>query len=356
MVSSSHAGTMEKWGPRVEAVDTVEGVTVKKSYEGAEFRFPSVVYELSSNREESVGVRIEERVPPEIGVENVGFHTSYGREDWQIQGDRLVFTYDLDAGEDHETVYAVRATDSADPVALCGEPEQVEVTPPIDASAASPPLTRSSEDAPYADEAASTELAAKRDAVGDESVDVDDRETRIVADDSLADRLAAEIEAGDHAADSLEGLRSAVVDEDEGWGSLEARLALLEDDLATLRSYTGALEAFLDETGGAQAVIERLEERVDGLEADLEAVRSSTQAIESELASIHAERAELDEAVASLSTSLDDVAGTVEVVRTDVEDLDAAMPEYDVDERFDDLAGDLSDVEAFLDSLRSALD
>jgi hypothetical protein len=32
------------------------------------------------------------------------------------------------------------------------------------------------------------------------------------------------------------------------------------------------------------------------------------------------------------------------------------MPEYDIDERLDDLTGDLEDVEAFVDNLRAAFD
>lgn len=347
---------MEEYGPQIEAVETVEGVTVRKAYEGAEFPFPSIVYELASDRAEPVRLRIEDRVPPEIGVENVGFHTSYGRDDWEIQGERLVFTYELDAGEEHKTVYAVRSTDSVDPVDLCGDPEHVGVTPPIEAAAASAPLTRSSEDAPYEGAPATPGLEANLETQEEGSADVAGQETRIVADDSLVDRLAAQLEAGDHTDESLEVLRSALVAGDGGAGSLAARLAQVEDDLSTLRAYTGALEAFLDETGGATAVIERFEERVESLETDLDAVRSSTETIETELESVQAETTELDEEVASLSTTLDEVSGTVETVRADVEDLETAMPEYSIDDRFDDLAGDLDDVEAFLETLRTAFD
>lgn len=347
---------MEEYGPQIQAVDTVEGVRIEKSYEGAEFQFPSIVYELSSNREQAARVRIEDQVPPEIGVENVGFHTSYGRDDWEIEGNRLVFTYELDPGEEHKTVYAVRSTDSVDPVELCGEPERVEVTPPVEAAAESAPLTRSSEDAPYEEEATSTDLDAQLEALGEESADVSDLETRIDPEDSLLDRLAAEIEADDHAADSLEVVRSAIVAGEAGSGSQAARLAQIEDDMAKLRAYTGALEAFLDETGGAEAVIDRFEERLASVEADLEAVRSSTEAIETELESVHADTAELDEEVTALSTTLDDVSGVVEVVREDVDDLEAAMPDYSIDDRFDDLAGDLEDMEGFVDNLRSAFD
>jgi len=60
--------------------------------------------------------------------------------------------------------------------------------------------------------------------------------------------------------------------------------------------------------------------------------------------------------VASLSTTPDELAGTFEPVDADVSDLEGAMPEYDIDERLDDLTGDLEDVEAFVDNLRAAFD
>jgi len=60
--------------------------------------------------------------------------------------------------------------------------------------------------------------------------------------------------------------------------------------------------------------------------------------------------------VASLSTTPDELAGTVEPVDGDVSDLEGAMPEYDIDERFEDLTGDLEDVESFVDNLRAAFD
>ena len=133
-------------------------------------------------------------------------------------------------------------------------------------------------------------------------------------DDSLAAALAAEIRDGAVSTEDLETLRAALGT--SGGGSTAARVEHLQSRVADLEAYTEALEAFLDEEGGAAAV-------VDDLRTGLATTRERLDVLESEVAALRA-AVDGDEASAGLVARLDDLeddVGTLESGLVDVAEL-----------------------------------
>ena len=133
-----------------------------------------------------------------------------------------------------------------------------------------------------------------------------------VDDDSLAAALAAEIRDGAVPAGDLETLRAALGASDGG-GSTAARVEHLQSQVADLEAYIEALEAFLDEEGGAAAVVDDLwtglattNERLDALESEVAALRAAVDG---------------DEASAGLVARLDDLEDDVETLESGLVDV-----------------------------------
>jgi len=70
------------------------------------------MYELSSSREESVRVRIVDRIPESFPMDCIGFHPEYESDNWTAYKDhRVEFERVLDPGEAVETVFGIRDDD-----------------------------------------------------------------------------------------------------------------------------------------------------------------------------------------------------------------------------------------------------
>ncbi|PSQ13940.1 hypothetical protein BRD02_11010 [Halobacteriales archaeon QS_8_69_73] len=130
-------------------------------------------------------------------------------------------------------------------------------------------------------------------------------------DDSLAAALAAEIRDGAVPAEDLKTLRAALGM--SGGGSTAARVEHLQSRVADLEAYTEALEAFLDEEGGAAAV-------VDDLRTGLATTKERLDALESEVAALRA-AVDGDEASAGLVVRLDDLEDDVETLESGLVDV-----------------------------------
>jgi chromosome segregation ATPase len=103
--------------------------------------------------------------------------------------------------------------------------------------------------------------------------------------------------------------------------------------VADLAAYTDALEQFLDEEGGAEAVVGRLEDRVDSLAADVEAVEETVGDLRSNVESTVEDVAAVEADVEAVDSEVESVAGDVERVDGDVDRL-----EGDLESVRDDLA------------------
>jgi polyhydroxyalkanoate synthesis regulator phasin len=198
---------------------------------------------------------------------------------------------------------------------------------------------------------------------------------------SVAAALAAEIRAGEVPEADVETLRDALapaVPEPEPSvpRSVEVRIDRLQNRTEDLAAYTDALEEFIDEEGTGAAVIEGVRSDLDGVRADVSAVEERLAAVEEtdeRLADrLDDARADLDAAAERVSAVESDVSGLVERVetaegdldalRTTVEGLEASVADLEgetdasvesVEERVDDLRGDVRDLESELDELRA---
>ena len=103
-------------------VARTEGVEVKKSHEGDRFPVPAIVFSIRSEREEPVEIRLADRVPEGVSMDDVGFHPEYGSEFWSVEGRTLVFERELEGDVEVETVYGLRGPDAETADRFLGEP------------------------------------------------------------------------------------------------------------------------------------------------------------------------------------------------------------------------------------------
>ena len=94
---------------------TVEdgGITVCKSYDPDGLAVPTVKYELRSERDERVTVRIADRLPASLTVEDVGFHPAFGKDRWRIDDGTIVYERELAPGAVDRTLYGLQREDVA---------------------------------------------------------------------------------------------------------------------------------------------------------------------------------------------------------------------------------------------------
>ncbi|MFB6311093.1 MAG: hypothetical protein ABEH64_07915 [Salinirussus sp.] len=308
--------------------ETVEGVDIEKRYDDEEFPFPSIVYEISSGREDPVTVRLEDGIPSGVDAGNVGFHRAFGGEHWSIDADQLVFESTIDPGAELKTVYALSAPGTADPDAYFTEPESITVDPPI----------ADADGAPGGEEWVPGGHALE---TGVDSADRNGPATPTGSGVALG-TLARELRTGGYDESDLETLATALSDaRNEPGGALEARIDQLEDDISRLRAYTGALEQILDEVD--PAVLAGLPERVGDVESDIEDLDEQATELRAALpADLDAELDTLDQRLGSLDDGLDEM-------RTDIATLEDRLAATD------DLEARIAEVERFIDEVQTAL-
>ncbi|TKX78275.1 hypothetical protein EXE53_22095, partial [Halorubrum sp. SD626R] len=89
-----------------------DGVRVEKSFTEDAFPVPAVRYDLSSDREDAVRVRIVDQIPESFPMDRIGFHPDYESDNWTAYKDhRVEFERVLESGEAVETVFGIRDED-----------------------------------------------------------------------------------------------------------------------------------------------------------------------------------------------------------------------------------------------------
>lgn len=285
-----------------------EGITVTKRYEPDDFAVPTIGFEIRSERNTAVEVRLEERLPEEYPVEGVGFHPEYDSERWTAHSEgRLVFESALDPGTTLVTVYGVRIVDDEDSAAFMTEPELA--VRPIDAE----------------EPDAAVEVIA--DGAGDAMPVTVTRVENGTADsnaESVAAALAAELRSGSVSAADRETLRELVeVNEPE---RERVRIDHLQARVSDLEAYSDAFEAFLDENGTGERLVEELQAGVDDLRGEVAAIDAHVEeAIDRRNETIDA----LESDLAALEETIEDRNGVAADVDAVGEDLDALYDEVD---------------------------
>ncbi|MGM0717327.1 MAG: hypothetical protein ACQET5_09150 [Halobacteriota archaeon] len=310
-----------------EVVNTTNsGITVEKSFEPDDFPVPAIAFAMTSDRDEPVTVRLVDTVPDDIAPENVGFHPKYGAEFWGVDGDEIVFQREFEPDEEYTTVYGLRGGDADAPAKFLSEPSIESVDPPLDGDDTVEIDTSDAAvediDVPVGDGETPTEGGSGR-VTGVETGAVSGR-----PEGDVLSTLTAEIEATDHDDPAVSELRDAL-GIDLSRATVEARLEHLQSAVADLEAYTDALEAFLDENGGAQRVLDDLREEHEETTArleDLEAVVETT-----------------NESLESLDDRFDD---EIDELRSDIERMDSDIEVF---------SGDLSEVLEMRDRLTRAL-
>jgi outer membrane murein-binding lipoprotein Lpp len=322
-----------------------DGITVTKRFEEDEFPVPAIAFEFASRREESVRVRLSDRVPNGVAVEDLGFHPEYGSQHWEIDDGTITFERELEAGAEYTTVYGIRATGTDDIAQFLDEPALEEVDPPLPEGASAvengvaPDGDIVDQVVPSEDELTGREDDREDEPDGDDmdvgdldlgdpttsgSVDGTEAGAAVEVEDGVISALADEIRSGDVPVEDLElvgrALEKVVGD---GGGSTDARVRQLQSEVADLRAYTNALEEFLDEEGTGEQLIEEFE---------------------AELATFGDRLDEIESGIDANTATVEDFEGTVDDLRSTVEDLEEEVHEGDVMDRIEDMESDVQDL------------
>lgn len=360
-----------------------DGVSVEKSYEPDDFPVPAIAFVFRSEREdEAVTVRLSDTVPEGVDPQDVGFHPEYGQEHWSVEGDRIVFERSLDPEEEYTTVYGLRS--AVDDVSrYLSEPDLESVDPSLEEPGGKggdetgggldesvPEIVGEAEDEedeeisldladpPAGVESAVTETDGSDDATAagtDADPDADASDERPgggISPANVAEALAAELREGAVSERARETLRAELSPER---GSVDARIADLQSEVADLRAYTDALEAFLDEEGGARQVLDDLDARVSDVEATLADIDDRADRNAERIGEVDADLAALVDEVDAVEARVDDVESSVETVRKEI-DADIEDRVGDLEDRLDGIQDDLEQLDQMRKQLSSVFE
>ena len=321
-----------------EVVAAADGVTLRKRFEAAEFHQPAVVYEFNSDRGEAVAVRVIETIPDELDPADIGFLGSSVDRFWEIKGPKLVFENPIEPNAEFTTACTARGERAEAIRDLLGHPDVFEVRADGEEAAPRADFTRSA--ATDEEQAPSDSTATKADPVAEH--------------EQVVEQFVAELRAGEVAPESVAFLRDELGAADRPRRSVEARLKQVQTDVADVRAYTNALEAFLDEEGSAREVMDRFEAQLAALEESVEAVDATVEAHDDDLSDLRTDVETLLEETDALSRELETVSGELTALEDALADLEARLPAADVDERLDALDAELAEVAAFTETPRDA--
>ena len=393
-----------------------DGVVVVKRFEEDEFPVPAIAFKFQNRRDEEVTVRLRDRVPEGVAVEDLGFHPEYGSEYWTVDQDQIRFERAMEAGSEYTTVYGIRATGTDDVEQFLTEPEIEQVDPPLpedeqveggdevipesDDDVVREVIAGEAEDMPdqddreeATDEEVETldlkdpnqaEAGATQDGTGggavaggaggeSESTDGGASGGSGAADagggggdsggsggsvevdgSNLVTALAAEIRQNNVSAEDVKLLRQAFEIAGQEGGSVVARIQRLQSDVSDLRAYTDALEEFLDGSGTAKQVIEGFEADIDELESQLAKVQSKMGENSREVASVSEEVSNLEAAVSTVQEDVEGFEDELTDVGADVEDVRTIV--RDVRDTVDEVTAEVEDVREEVDGVTHDVD
>lgn len=286
-------------------VTATGGVTLQKRLETGKFQQPTVLYELESQRDTTVDVRVIEPIPSALEPDDLGFLGAPADHPWEINGPKIVFDRTLEPGGTYRTGVAARGDRAGAITDLLDAPEFVDIEDVED--------TRATD---VEDGAAESTPPAVTDPAG-----------------PLIERLVAELREGTAPPETVAALRTELGTAANNRPSLETRLAQLQADVADVRAYTNAMEGFLDEHGPADEVIEDLEGRLDRLDERLASLENRVEARDETTTAVEGHLADVEE---------------------DLDALEDRLPGDNVDERLEAVESELASVSEFTTSLKAA--
>ncbi len=392
-----------------ETVVETDGVTVSKFFNAEDFPVPAVAFDVDSDRDEAVTLRIVDEIPDEFGIDQIGFHPEYGSEHWTASGDGVVrFEREIEPGESFTTVYGVRMEDGQDETPFLSAPtvelegEDIDdVVPPESTSVVRELAGGERETVPgleedgegeevglEADIEGGIESLEEEDAeilegdvdIGGEEADLEADEEPLEADETFEEEPPTEPEAEGYGAEQPEppaAEEDVEEPESEGFGEeaaetepteveagpesvgfdasdLVATLAeairndeVSDDDLETLQ------DAFGGVPNSTQVEIDHLQSRVSELEAYTDALEEFLD----EEGTAQQLFSNVEDEVSSLSAELADLSYELADVESSVED--AAGDRQQLRERVaavEDDVGAVEDLREDLERLRGDVD
>ena len=117
---------------------TSDGVTVRKGLDLDTLALPALKFEIRSERDDPVGVRVVDRLPTAVDPNRVGVHADFAADQWTAFEDgRVAFTTRLDPDRPVVTLYGIWMDDPSRVHELLGSPD-VKVTSDPDAPSLDP--------------------------------------------------------------------------------------------------------------------------------------------------------------------------------------------------------------------------
>jgi hypothetical protein len=110
---------------------TSDGVTVRKGLDLDTLALPALKFEIRSERDDPVGVRVVDRLPAAIDANRVGVHADFAADQWTAFEDgRVTFTTRLDPERPVVTLYGIWMDDPSRVHELLGSPDVKVTTDP----------------------------------------------------------------------------------------------------------------------------------------------------------------------------------------------------------------------------------
>lgn len=359
-------------------------IEVTKTINDHQFDTLAVVMNLQSSREDAVHVTVVEPLPAGSTPDDIWFHSEYGGEHWEVSDDGVTFTRALEPDESFTTVYGTESFDEEEANLLSEPTVTVDVGIELDESRVETeseerddPLDNLFEDATQATTVPNEEPSPKESREMASSTPPDtqdpdqvptgtakeeeDEEVTVPVNGGIGRVLAKELRNDRVATKDRELIREALT---PGRGSMDARIEHLRDELAVLEDYTEDLEEFLDDEGGAAAVIESFEDEIASLRTKIEAITGDMGEITNrvddvgnEVETTRGDIKDIRDAVEQHSTKVGDVDDRVENLRQEIEALDAEFDRVvSVDQRLDGLESNIDSIREELAGLRTFRD
>ncbi len=343
------------------------GIRVSKSFSNDEFPVPAVVFDVTSERDDPVRLRIVDAIPESFPMDRVGFHPDYESEDWTAYNDhRVEFERVLDPGETLTTVYGIRDDD-----------------PDVDAFLGIPTVETASEGEEMDDVLGADGAEVVRDVLGGErsslpGMDEPEQSSEDGAAEAVGASQDAVAAAADPAADPLDGLDAPETDEPDESDAADAETTETEpdepvapaigaDELRSAEPADSDSEADDQESAEPHPVPDEATAAVTPHDSRLEGARSDTSPATGDEPAAGVEAGESGEgndetpatAAGGVAAAL---AAEIRSGEVDEEDLDVLKEELDlgtpnsVDVRIDRLQSRIGDLSAYVEALRTFID
>jgi len=317
-----------------EVTVSSDEITAYQTFQPDEFEVPTVGLKLVSDRDEVAHVELAVDLPPELNIEEVGFHPDYGRDSWSVSDGTMAYETDIQPGEEVTTMYTVESVRSAEIEALLSnlsvetvEDKEQDVVENDESKAE----TAGGGEPGKAAETAHDQSDETETSSGAESETAAKRETRVIGDGEapteasdnlsayptadLLSELARRESMDDLSATDRDRLQEFASETDE---SLEVRVSHLQKRMSDIEAYTDQVERLYEEYGDPNETYEGFDNQLDEFANQLAAVESDIERLQNDIESVKQGQSELESKVSEEIESVKQRQSDVESEITDL--------------------------------------